>query len=265
MFQTFTGSSRRPRQVNLSGRVSNPFAQPGVGQGSQSAVQSAQQERAQRQRERDRLNAAKRIQRVWRGHACRRSLYDQIRGDWDQLENKAADADVPYASEADAFLQLQRLLLFMNLRNAQDHKRLARYCGRANKTPYTGGPWPMAYLRLQQAILESLKRQLNTMLLEDTARVDQLGKRRKNTGSLVLEAPAVLPSLETLSFLNELIPKEAATKSHIYYQVMAMLTEEAFEAGLQQGMPPPYLKPPRTSQKHSKCRNKPYFELLSGL
>ncbi|EOD51185.1 putative iq and hect domain protein [Neofusicoccum parvum UCRNP2] len=244
MFQTFTGSSRRPRQVNLSGRVSNPFAQPGVGQGSQSAVQSAQQERAQRQRERDRLNAAKRIQR---------------------LENKAADADVPYASEADAFLQLQRLLLFMNLRNAQDHKRLARYCGRANKTPYTGGPWPMAYLRLQQAILESLKRQLNTMLLEDTARVDQLGKRRKNTGSLVLEAPAVLPSLETLSFLNELIPKEAATKSHIYYQVMAMLTEEAFEAGLQQGMPPPYLKLPRTSQKHSKCRNKPYFELLSGL
>lgn len=88
MFQTFTGSSRRPRQVNLSGRVSNPFAQLGAGQGSQSAVQSAQQERAQRQRERDRLNAARIIQKTWRGHACRRALYHQIRRDWDDLESQ---------------------------------------------------------------------------------------------------------------------------------------------------------------------------------
>lgn len=230
MFQTFTGSSRRPRQVNLSGRVSNPFAAVGQGQGSQAAVQSAQQERAQRQRERDRLNAARRIQKVWRGHACRRALYDQIRREWDELESRA-DANSQYASEDDAFLQLQRLLLFINLRNEKDHMRLNRYCNRAMISAYTGGPWPMAYLRLQEAVLGTLGRHLS-ILSSGTGSADKAGKDGKNAALSVLEDPAVLPSLETLCFLNELIPKEAATKSSLYYRNVAQLTREAFESSV---------------------------------
>ncbi|KAF9635390.1 IQ motif EF-hand binding site [Lasiodiplodia theobromae] len=226
MFQTFTGSSRRPRQVNLSGRVSNPFAQLGAGQGSQSAVQSAQQERAQRQRERDRLHAARIIQKTWRGHACRRALYHQIRRDWDDLESQS-QADAPYPTEADAFLQIQRLLLFVNLRNEEDHRRLTRYCNRAMKSEFTGGPWPMAYLRLEQAVLGTLTRQVNT-ISERMKKTDKAGKDAKNTASSALEAPAVLPSLEALCYLNELIPKEAAVLSNLYYQAMASVTAAAF-------------------------------------
>ncbi|OMP86442.1 putative E3 ubiquitin protein ligase [Diplodia seriata] len=248
MFQTFTGSSRRPRQVNLSGRVSNPFAQLGAGQGSQSAVQSAQQERAQRQRERDRLHAARLIQNAWRGHACRRALYDQTRRDWDALESQctwnaagtecgtptdnsphAAHADAAYPTEADAFLQIQRLLLFMNLRNDDDHRRLTRYCNRAMKSEFTGGPWPMAYLRLERAVLGTLNRQIKA-ISESADKTDRTGQRGQTTASSVLQAPAVLPSLEALCFLNELIPKEAAMYSDLYYQAMFGVTTAAFVA-----------------------------------
>ncbi|KAL1630174.1 ubiquitin-protein ligase (E3) [Diplodia seriata] len=228
MFQTFTGSSRRPRQVNLSGRVSNPFAQLGAGQGSQSAVQSAQQERAQRQRERDRLHAARLIQNAWRGHACRRALYDQTRRDWDALESQS-HADAAYPTEADAFLQIQRLLLFMNLRNDDDHRRLTRYCNRAMKSEFTGGPWPMAYLRLERAVLGTLNRQIKA-ISESADKTDRTGQRGQTTASSVLQAPAVLPSLEALCFLNELIPKEAAMYSDLYYQAMFGVTTAAFVA-----------------------------------
>ncbi|KAL1652274.1 ubiquitin-protein ligase (E3) [Diplodia intermedia] len=228
MFQTFTGSSRRPRQVNLSGRVSNPFAQLGAGQGSQSAVQSAQQERAQRQRDRDRLHAARLIQNAWRGHACRRALYDQIRRDWDGLESQS-HADAAYPTEADAFLQIQRLLLFMNLRNDDDHRRLTRYCNRAMKSEFTGGPWPMAYLRLERAVLGTLNRQVKA-ISESADKTDRTGQHGQSTASSVLQAPAVLPSLEALCFLNEVIPKEAAMYSDLYYQAMFGVTTAAFVA-----------------------------------
>lgn len=84
MFQTFSGSSRRPRQVNLSGQTPNPFAaaswNPSASaSGAQKTVAHAQLEREQRQRERERLNASKKIQRVWRGHRTRIELADSRR------------------------------------------------------------------------------------------------------------------------------------------------------------------------------------------
>lgn len=84
MFQTFSGSSRRPRQVNLSGQNPNPFAastwnSSASASGAQKTVAHAQQEREQRQRERERLNASKKIQRVWRGHRSRTKLADARR------------------------------------------------------------------------------------------------------------------------------------------------------------------------------------------
>ena len=88
MFQTFSGNSRRPRQVNLSGQNTKPFAagwNPSAS-GTQTTVAHAQQERQFRQQERERFNASKRIQRTWRGHKTRRELADLRRKVWDDSE-----------------------------------------------------------------------------------------------------------------------------------------------------------------------------------
>ncbi|KAK4158330.1 hypothetical protein C8A00DRAFT_28608 [Chaetomidium leptoderma] len=79
MFPTFTGSSRKGRNVNLSGQKAiNPFTStswaPSAAAGASKTVAHAQAERAQRQHERDRLKAAQRIQKTWRGHRSRRTL-----------------------------------------------------------------------------------------------------------------------------------------------------------------------------------------------
>jgi ubiquitin-protein ligase E3 C len=170
MFQTFTGTSRRPRQVNLSGRTSNnPFATSG---NTQQAVITAQQERERRQRERDRVNAAKILQRTWRGSSCRRGIKRKWREDWDQEDAVDPGAELidirstsePYRSEQEALSQLSRLLQFLNTRDERDVARLLRLSRRLKlglqngylKT--SGGPWPLSYLRLQKRALSALDR-----------------------------------------------------------------------------------------------------------
>lgn len=79
MFPTFSGNSRRLRNVNLSGqRHSNPFAahslSPSTGLGASKTVADAQAGRRQRQQEREELKAARLIQRSWRGHRSRRQV-----------------------------------------------------------------------------------------------------------------------------------------------------------------------------------------------
>ena len=87
MFPTFNGSSRRSRNINLSGqRHANPFAahalSPSSGSAANKAVAEAQATRRRRQQERDELKAAHFIQRLWRGHstrqACRRDRRRQL-------------------------------------------------------------------------------------------------------------------------------------------------------------------------------------------
>src|ERR1700680_4464473 len=95
MFQTFSGRSRRPRQVNLSGQNLNPFAASSwspSASGTQKTVANAQQEREQRRQERERLNASKRIQRTWRGHRSRRQLADSRRALWDEIETNSCQS-----------------------------------------------------------------------------------------------------------------------------------------------------------------------------
>lgn len=123
MFQTFSGSSRRPRQVNLSGQNINPFAASSwtpAASGTQQTVANAQQERQQRQQERERLNASRRIQRIWRGHKARRELADSRRTVWDETE-----AARP-GSEPDSALtgQLRLLVAFFSARRHDDLERL---------------------------------------------------------------------------------------------------------------------------------------------
>lgn len=121
MFQTFSGSSRRPRQVNLSGQNVNPFASnpfAPAASGTQKTVAHAQQERQQRQRERERLNASKRIQRVWRGYKSRRELAESRRALWDSIQAEGArEGSVPVE-------QVRLLVAFFNTREKDDHERL---------------------------------------------------------------------------------------------------------------------------------------------
>ncbi|TDZ24586.1 putative E3 ubiquitin protein ligase [Colletotrichum orbiculare MAFF 240422] len=89
MFPTFTGNSRRPRNVNLSGQNPNPFAAaswaPSAGSGPSKTVSNAQAERAQRQHDREKLKAVGKIQKTWRGHRVRRRLRDSRREAYDAL------------------------------------------------------------------------------------------------------------------------------------------------------------------------------------
>lgn len=124
MFQTFSGNSRRPRQVNLSGQNTNPFAPsprtPAVS-GAQKTVAQAQQERLQRQQERERLNASKKIQKTWRGHKARKDLADSRRGTWDEL---AARGD-PSNATLRLIQRLQLLVAFFSPRRRDDLGRLS--------------------------------------------------------------------------------------------------------------------------------------------
>ncbi|KAF2866893.1 E3 ubiquitin-protein ligase NEDD4 [Massariosphaeria phaeospora] len=165
MFQTFSGSTRRQRQVNLGGRKTHAFGSPGSGAGSQAALDRAQQERAQRQRERDILKAANTLQRTWRGYSSRQRVDALLRERWDAVEGAPATTQtaVSYNSEAEALGQLQHLLRFARPRNEDDIRRVRHFASRQSQTVETlgitsSGPWPMAYLRLQRIILAVLER-----------------------------------------------------------------------------------------------------------
>ncbi|WPG97570.1 putative e3 ubiquitin protein ligase [Acrodontium crateriforme] len=187
MHQSFTGNSRRPRQVNLSGRPSNPFGQSSTpGSGSHLAVASAQQDRLQRQQQRERAQASSCVQRVWRGHSSRRKTFATWRQIWDDQEKRIAQHGA-YNSPEESLQQLNRLMLFF--RPALDTTRLNWYGMRQMATNETnvcqGGPWPIAYRRIVRACTEALKARTIKdeqtdctllMILADAARRSELKK-----------------------------------------------------------------------------------------
>jgi ubiquitin-protein ligase E3 C len=98
MFTTFTGSSRRPRNVNLSGQAGNPFANtswsPAVVSSTTKTVSDAPAEREKRHLDRQRLKAAGKIQRTWRGHRTRRTLADGRRAAFDTMYRSSSSTAV---------------------------------------------------------------------------------------------------------------------------------------------------------------------------
>ncbi|ROW03009.1 hypothetical protein VMCG_05725 [Cytospora schulzeri] len=128
MFPTFSGSSRRPRNVNMSGqRKMNPFAAtswtPSSASGASKTVADAQAERNKRQLERDKLKAAQSIQRTWRGHRSRRNLKDERRQALDALYDDSSALDSrTRASEA-----LPLIVAALDPRIPADRVRLERF------------------------------------------------------------------------------------------------------------------------------------------
>jgi ubiquitin-protein ligase E3 C len=160
MFQTFSGSSRRKRQVNLSGQEPNPFAAWGAASGTQITVQAAHTEREHRKQERERLNATKRIQRTWRGHKSRKELADTRRRAWDDMERDSARQ----GSQISPTLieELRLLLSFFNPQNPEDVSRLSRLSERLLRASQEGclseKDLRPHLLRLARIILASLTR-----------------------------------------------------------------------------------------------------------
>lgn len=122
MFATFTGNSRRPRNVNLSGQAGNPFTNtswtPSSASNPNRAVAEAQANREKRHAERERLKAAKDIQRTWRAHKTRLSVCESHRQSFDGL----------YKSDLLSPYRLPRafplLLSFFTVRRSDDIQRL---------------------------------------------------------------------------------------------------------------------------------------------
>ncbi|ORY62493.1 uncharacterized protein BCR38DRAFT_372382 [Pseudomassariella vexata] len=125
MYHTFSGNSRRPRNVNLSGQNTNPWANSGwtpAPSGASQTVANAQAEREKRQRERNELVAAQRIQRVWRGHRERRQTKQRHRQEWDLMNGLDDMSDPDTAKKA-----LALLLAMFDPSNPADQSRLDHF------------------------------------------------------------------------------------------------------------------------------------------
>ncbi|KAH7376353.1 HECT-domain-containing protein [Plectosphaerella cucumerina] len=123
MHATFSGNSRRARNVNLSGQQNrNPFASAWAPTGTSQTVSHAQAERQKRQQERDRLNACRRIQRTWRSYKVRKDLREIRRGTFDQTYGPSGPADPEVRIE----VALPLLLASFRPDNAADCQRVSK-------------------------------------------------------------------------------------------------------------------------------------------
>lgn len=218
MYPSFTGSARRPRQVNLSGRNTNPFAataaskQSSSTQSTQHTVAHAQAERMQRHQERLRPPAARNIQRTWRGYRSRRQTNDAWRQEWDLRELALATAEgrrppsdldsVPYSNGEDCLAQISLLVHFASPREQSDRDRLIllarRYSSFARRTgsAAVSDAWTFPLLRLAKLT------------------VSMLGAFKSRTNS---DLSVVM---ELLSTLAATLPQQMATFSMQYFEAL---------------------------------------------
>lgn len=223
MFPSFTGSARPRRQVNLSGRNSNPFAAvsgsrlPSSSHNAQNAVAHAQHERLIRQQERERPPAATAIQRVWRGHKAREEARSYWRREWDFREvqdkefgldgSRAGPSPTPYKSEEDCLGQLRLLVQFASPKDHEDIRRLhlftVRYVRSLEVLPSIcpADVWTYPLLRLAKFVIATLKQSKTSAI-----------------------SPTVLNDLlNLLSTIAGAIPKQLSSYSTQYYQALAAL------------------------------------------
>ncbi|KAK4897106.1 ubiquitin-protein ligase (E3) [Elasticomyces elasticus] len=205
MYQTFSGSSRRPRQINLSGRPSNPFASVPGTTSTTTAVATAAQDRLARQQQRDRVQASAKIQRTWRGHSARRRTFGVWRRVWDDLEGRNSNSKYGggnvvegYGSEEESLRQLRRLMLFYSPKREGDVGRLVWYGGRqvvTSRQPGSrceGRQWTGAYLRMARACVAALRSSWGGVDEETQRRLlDTLAFAARKSGEVFTERDAV--------------------------------------------------------------------------
>lgn len=228
MQKSFTGNARRPRQVNLSGRNSNPFAaisspgKPSLGSGASNTLAVAQQERLLRKQDRERLGASKLIQRIWRGHRVRSRTKGGWRQAWDQKEYQRCQASwtfdgclaekrlpeaVPYRSAPECLQQLSLLLQFHEVGNATDCLRLA-WLGNAIRRTFE----TLSQISAQEEWTMKLAR-LSDRALRVLPSADQTLPGHEARSSL----------LHLLVLMFQMVPKEMASRASRHYRVLSGL------------------------------------------
>lgn len=161
MFPTFSGNSRRARNVNLSGQKNtNPFA---ASSGTSKSVADAAAERRQRQLERDRKQAALKILRVWRGHRVRSSLCSAYRTRFDELYIRGSLQGVDEGVPEKLPEALSLLLYVFDASLPADLSRLAQVAEDVDTTlkkPWAsslcGSAWTTRMHKLTLALMKAL-------------------------------------------------------------------------------------------------------------
>ena len=226
MFPSFTGTARPKRQVNLSGRTSNPFAAVSndrskhLPQSIQNTIAQAQQERISRQQERERPPAAIRIQKTWRGYASRKKTRTAWRQEWDDTEKwqskgrngesllQATALSGPYSSDDECFKSLRLLIHFASPRSDHDIQRLYYFSWRYSQSVSVklaacpSDAWRQPLLSLTRLILAPL-----------------ILRRWESLPSYIVDA--------FLSFLRNIvliIPQQIAPYAREFFRAMAVLT-----------------------------------------
>lgn len=223
MLQTFTGNSRRPRQVNLSGRNNNPFAAVSGAPTSRAplnshdAIAHAQQERRARQQERDRLQAARTLQRTWRGHRTRKALSTTYRQEWDSREGIATPQlitrDGRYSSAEEALAQLRLLIQFASAADPLDVRRMQSFATKSSKR-YGEAIW--------QTAAKTHEEWKHPLLC--AAKICLAMLQRSFTASH-LPTDILEDFLLFLSEISSSIPEQLSLHSHSYYQTLRLLLQ----------------------------------------
>ncbi|OQU96181.1 HECT-domain-containing protein isoform 1 [Cladophialophora immunda] len=234
MHQSFTGSARKPRQVNLSGRThTNPWASlQKSGQATPAAasntVAQAQADRVRRQQERERLNATKTLQRIWRGHASRREQKLRWRQMWDENEQQRlgspsrvdyqglvdAGATIPaYENSLQILLQLRLLLRFQDFRRgrARDDTDLLRLLYFAEALRHT-------FLSLGFELDASWRYSLSRLGLVEVRHLRSIIGDHKHHDRISY-GPRIL---KMITMLVEYLPDDIAKDSVIYFEVIEL-------------------------------------------
>ncbi|KAL8981993.1 MAG: hypothetical protein Q9205_003373 [Flavoplaca limonia] len=216
MYPSFTGSARRPRQVNLSGRNTNPFAATAAPKQSASApttqhtLAHAQAERVQRYQERLRPPAARNIQRSWRGYLSRRQTRAGWRQEWDVREASFGPADTtPYKNEQDCLDQIRLLVHFASPQNRSDGDRLMIFARR-----YANSSWPTSSAALSDNWAFPLLRlaKLTVSMLASF--------RSRSTQDLDV-------LLDLLSTVAATIPQQLAPYSAYYFEALRAVASDS--------------------------------------
>lgn len=185
----------------------------------------AHQERMLRQQERDRLLAARKLQRVWRGYRSRESLKESWRRQWDasledegqgsllfkmrrhtRLEENGQQEDGPALSHDSRYWDQMRLLLrFLDVSREDDLRRLDAWAAQMleaeqqRRLPTTSPGWELPLLRLAKRVLDALA-----------------------TGTHPTQHTR--PNLSLLRLLARSVPERIASISTCYYQVLSSFT-----------------------------------------
>lgn len=166
---------------------------------------------------------------MWRGHNARRKAFKAWREIWDEAEAKPA-GDGAYATPQQSLSQLNRLLLFYSpKREPTDVKRLTWYGMRqiatSEKASCSDGPWPRAYLRVQQACLDALRaRKDGSSQEQDQATLNVLAFAARRSGDM--DRQDAVAFYETLTSLKD-VPEDALQNA-----LLAPLSSKSAYAGL---------------------------------